>query len=218
MSEVTVLDDDVIDFYADVVAEVARCLARCQIAEAALKIAPIAGQFWMGRVTLAGIQGQGNAVKRARKNTSAVAAEVFARDGFRCTFCTRRAVPLCVLVAISDVFPDELPYYAHYARGTIHPVYMALACEADHTFAHSRGGGDGIDNLTTMHAYCNTRKGDSLIADLPDLPAADNAAAEGWDGLISLYPRIVAAGELRGRRHSGSGYHRQWMRRYGLTS
>lgn len=93
---------------------------------------------------------------------------------------------------------------------------MALACEADHTLAHSRGGGDGIDNLTTMHAYCNTRKGDSLIEEIPMI--GQTKRTDDWDGLISLYPGIVAAGDSHGNRHASARYHLDWINRYARVS
>ncbi|WP_420846197.1 HNH endonuclease [Microbacterium caowuchunii] len=44
-------------------------------------------------------------------------------------------------------------------------VFWALAPEADHIHPHAHGGENTLDNLTTLHAACNTRKADSLITD-----------------------------------------------------
>ncbi|WP_152642067.1 HNH endonuclease [Microbacterium azadirachtae] len=113
--------------------------------------------------------------------------------------------------------PEAFPYYAHYRRGTMHPAYWALAPEADHTLAHANGGSSGIENLTTMHAMCNTRKS-SLTADgLPAVrqPASGDAR---WDGLLSHYSDIVIAGNTHGRRHSSPGYHPKWLRHFGQVS
>lgn len=82
----------------------------------------------------------------------------------RLPYCGGRTIPRCILVAISDVLPDELPHQPHYRRGTVHTVSWALAPEADHVVAHSSGGSSEAGNLTTLHAMCNTRKS-SLAAD-----------------------------------------------------
>lgn len=174
---------------------------------------PIAGEVWMGRLSLhAGSSVPGTGVS-SRPVSDRTRAEVFLRDGFVCSYCGGRTIPRCILVAISDVFPDELPYHPHYRRGTVHPVYWALAPEADHVVAHSSGGSSEAGNLTTLHAMCNTRKS-SLAADsLPVITRRPHDVK--WDGLLSRYADIVAAGETVGRRHSAPDYHRAWLRRFG---
>ena len=123
-------------------------------------------------------------------------------------------MPRCVLVAISDVFPEEFPYDRHYGHGRVHPAYWLLVLEADHTLAFAKGGADDVTNLTAMHALCNTQKADALIDELslrdllPERP--------GWHGLLTAHPGIVQAGEEGGIRHASPLYHVDWMRRFGL--
>jgi len=184
------------------------------IEDARRLLAPIAGEVWMGRLTLHGATAAGSETRTSRRVSDRTRAEVFLRDGFLCTYCGGRTIPRCILVAISDVFPDEFPYYAHYRRGTVHPAYWALAPEADHVVAHASGGSDDASNLTTLHAMCNTRKS-SLAAN--GLPVIERVAdLDGWDGLLSRYADIVVAGDTHGRRHAAPGYHRAWLRRFGL--
>ena len=139
---------------------------------------------------------------------------MFLRDHLRCTYCGGRVIPRCVLVAISDVFPESFAYDPHYGRGRIHPAYWGVAPEADHVLAHSRGGASEIGNLTTLHTTCNARKSDSLIAELPMVVPATEVP--GWDGLLAEYAGSVAAGNHHGKRHSVLEYHRRWLAYFDL--
>jgi len=183
------------------------------IDDARALVEPIAGEVWMGSLALYGGTTAGRAVHSSRRVSDRTRAEVFRRDGFICTYCGGRAIPRCILVAISDVFPDEVPYYAHYRRGTVHPAYWALAPEADHVLAHAKGGSSDAANLTTLHAMCNTQKSslDSGALPVVERPVHDDR----WDGLLSRYADIVVAGETYGRRHAGPDYHPAWLRRFG---
>lgn len=194
--------------YADVLSNTARAVADEGLSEASAALQPIAGEIWMGRLTTASRAGEERAAAPPRLRNETLRAQVFVRDGFRCTSCGERAVPRSILVAIHDLFPDLVAYDVHYTRGKIHPMFWALAPEADHVLAHSRGGANVLDNLTTLHAACNTRKSDSLVSD--SLRAAHSSPNDGWDGLTSLYPALISAGAGEVR----PGYHRTWSRRY----
>ncbi|CAH0174620.1 hypothetical protein SRABI76_01369 [Microbacterium oxydans] len=137
--EIHALRDDAAAWYSSVLDEVTAVLPS-SIDRARQILEPIAGEVWMGSLTLHGVIAAGSDVRTARRVSDRTRAEVFLRDGFLCTYCGGRTIPRCILVAISDVFPDELPYYAHYRRGTVHPAYWALAPEADHILAHAGGG------------------------------------------------------------------------------
>lgn len=210
MRQVLALDQADVERYADVLAAVAGAVARSDAPAAADALGPIAGELWHGRLTMAGTAGPGGQALGSRAIPDRVRAEVFLRDRFRCVYCGGRAIPRCVLVALSDLFPDELAYHPNYARGRIHPVYWALAPEADHVLAHSRGGTNELDNLSTLHTACNARKSDSLSAHLA--PVTPPAASADWDGLLAAYPVIVAAGPA-----TRTAYHARWMRHFGLT-
>lgn len=86
-------------------------------------------------------------------------------------------------------------------------MFWALAPEADHVHPHAYGGENTLENLTTLHAACNTRKSDELVEDPPATTAAPPTDA--WDGLASFYPALIAAGAVEARRK----YHRAWARR-----
>ena len=208
MVEIVEFGDDDVERYADVLADTVAAVSRSGVVAGAAALQPIAREIWMGRLTTKKGLGAGEPATSNRLRNETLRAQVFVRDGFCCTYCGRRAVPRSILVAIHDLFPDDLPYDVHYRRGKIHPVFWALAPEADHVVAHSRGGANALENLTTLHAACNTRKSDSLSADMPHL--APTPTADGWDGLTSCYPALIAAGAGIAR----PAYHGTWSRRY----
>jgi len=209
------LGDHAVDEYTDVLAATAAALDAGELDAARALLDPIGGQLWNGKVSTAGPAGPGSTIKTPRRVPEPTRARVFMRDGFRCQYCGGRAIPRCVLVAMSDVFPDAFAYDPHYGRARIHPAFWVLAPEADHVLAHSRGGGPELENLTTLHAACNTRKSDALREELPSLELLD--AIDGWDGLVTAYPGIVLAGTSHGVRHSAADYHSRWMRYFGVT-
>lgn len=206
MVDIFSFDDSDIDRYATILSTTVAAVQAGSLNDAAGALEPIAGEIWMGRVAVLGAQRGGEVVLGARLKNETLRAQVFVRDRFRCTACGGRAVPRCILVAVHDLFPEWLLYDVHYKRGHIHPVFWALAPEADHVVAHSRGGLNTLENLTTLHAACNTRKSDGAIQ-RPPLPPRHG---DGWDGLVTSYPALIAAGAGDARPR----YHRDWSRRY----
>lgn len=216
VTEVVALSTAAVERYADVLSAVAAALVDDDVDLAQRCLMPIAGERWFGKVTLSGPQQPDGAFKRVtiRERDR---AQTLIRDGFRCVACRGRAVPRGVLVALSDVFPKELPYQPHYKRGEIHPVYWALAAEADHVVPSSSGGRSELGNLRTIHAFCNTQRGNALL-ETQELVAQPVAGNDDWDGLIGSYTRIVAvAATTRGFGYTGPSYHHVRMRAFGIT-
>lgn len=205
---------EAIDFYADVLESVARALASRDLDSAEMKLRPISGELWRGKVSTSRSSTIEPVDRVGRSVSEQTRANVFLRDSFYCSHCGGRGLSRCVMVAISDVFPEMFAYEAHYARERIHPAYWVLTLEADHTKPHARGGSGDEANLTAMHALCNTRKS---ATEANQWEAAEHAERRpSWDGLLSEYPGVVAIGETKGRRHSAPGYHRRWLKRFDL--
>ena len=212
MTVILTLDLVDVDRYADALSASARASANGDLDEARRSIEPIAFERWEGRLRHAAKteSASDGGERRARDVTDRVRALVFLRDKMTCTYCGGRCIPRNVLLAFSDLFPDALAYHPNYRRGSIHPMYWALAPEADHKFAHARGGTGDVGNLTTLHTMCNARKSDSLVAELPAVDRPEQVLK--WDGLLEAYPSIVALGRDHGRRHSAADYHERWRR------
>lgn len=208
MVDILTFDIADVERYADIITKAVTAVASSELTAAAAELQPIAGEIWMGRLTAAGRLGHDGSEAGNRVRNESLRAQVFIRDGFRCTYCGGRAVPRCILVAVHDLFPDAVAYDDHYTRGKVHPVFWALAPEADHVLAHSRGGLSVLANLTTLHAACNTRKSDSLTDDLPAVELT--RGSDDWDGLTTFYPALIGAGAGNTR----PAYHRDWSRRY----
>ena len=208
MVDILSFDADDIEHYADILTATAIAVANNGLEAGAAALDPIAGQIWMGRLTATSRPCAASDEPRPRVRDENLRARVFVRDRFRCTHCGGRAVPRSILVAIHDLFPSAIPYDAHYTRGLVHPVFWALAPEADHVYPHAYGGENALENLTTVHAACNTRKSDGLVENPPKTAATQPTDA--WYGLASFYPALIAAGAAEVRQR----YHREWSRRY----
>ncbi|GAA1692441.1 hypothetical protein GCM10009808_06950 [Microbacterium sediminicola] len=214
MTATLTLELEDVDRYADTLSTAARAIVSGDLEGARTSIEPIAFERWEGHLRSAAKASPATdpAERRPRDVTDPVRAQVFLRDEMTCTYCGGRCIPQSVLVAFSDLFPDELPYHRNYRRGAIHPMYWALAPEADHKFAHARGGTGEIANLTTLHTMCNVRKSDALATELPAVDRPEHVI--GWHGLLEAYPSIIAMGDAHGKRHSAEGYHERWMRHF----
>lgn len=208
-------EDGDVDLYADVLASVAEALAVQDVISAKKRLREISGRLWNGTVRATRTTASEFSSKKSRAVRDEMRAQVFLRDGFRCSYCGSRGLPRCVMVGISDVFPEKFAYHANYARGRIHPAYWVLALEADHTVPHARGGVGDEDNLTAMHALCNTKKS---AADLYEVGTVQRLEErQSWRGLLLEYPGVVVSGNSHGKRHSAPGYHRRWIQCFGMT-
>lgn len=214
MTAILTLDLDDVDRYADALSAAVGAIVSGDLEGARSGIEPIAFERWEGQLRYAAKAGPAteSAERRPRDVTDPMRAQVFLRDEMACTYCGGRCVPRNVLVAFSDLFPDELPYHPNYRRGAVHPMYWALAPEADHRFAHARGGTGDIANLSTLHTMCNARKSDALVTELPTIDRPEHVI--GWDGLLAAYLSIIAMGDSHGRRHSAASYHERWLRHF----
>lgn len=172
----------------------------------------IARMTWATRIPLAPVisptPNSGAMVSAKRSFNARRSAEVFVRDRFVCRYCGGRVVPRRLLVALSAIFPTELPYYAHYRLGTVHPVYWLLAAEADHLIPGSRGGDwTALANLVTACARCNTAKANSVMEEIGwNLQPVPERR---WNGLVNHYEVIW---ELAGR--PSPSYHSAFIRAF----
>lgn len=214
MAFVNLLPDGAVDLYAAALASVADALAVQDVSSARKGLQSISGELWQGTVSATRTAASQLPGTRPRAVSDETRARVFARDRFRCSACGGRGIPRCVMVGISDVFPDMFAYDAHYGYGRIHPAYWVLTLEADHTIPHAKGGSGTEENLTAMHALCNTRKSASGPHEVSTVEQLGEQPD--WDGLISAYPGVVLTGNSQGKRHSAPCYHSRWLRRFGL--
>jgi hypothetical protein len=66
--------------------------------------------------------------------------QVFRHDSFTCRYCSRETIFVPVLRALSEAFPEALPYQSHWKLSLCHPIYWRLSASIDHVDAVKRGG------------------------------------------------------------------------------
>ena len=172
----------------------ARAVAQGDLEGGRAALRPISAEVWLDAIPMAPRTARSDSPdllpNRPRSFSARLVAGAMRRDNFHCRYCGQRVVPRRVLVALSTLYPLELPYYAHYKRGTVHPIYWLVAAEADHLDPGSRGGSwSGLDNVITACAYCNTRKSRHRIEEIGwTLEGAAKHAD--WAGLTEFYDRL----------------------------
>jgi 5-methylcytosine-specific restriction endonuclease McrA len=128
-------------------------------------------------------------------------AATFLRDGFRCRYCAGEIIPKPIALLMHSLYSAELPFHPNYKAGYIHPLFWTRVAEADHLVAGSSGGAwtDPANHVTAC-VLCNTKK---RALSLQDLGWTLRTPAPGWDGLVSLYPRLwKRAGQPRPEFHA----------------
>lgn len=208
MTNVTEFSPTDIETYSSALLRAAEWVSAGDLAAAQSSLNPIAGAIWQGKLSSRKAASAEASEMRSRTSQNAVRAQVFVRDRNLCTACGGKTIPRNILVAMHDLFPEEIPYHPNYKRSFTHPAFWFLAPEADHVMPHSQGGAFTLENLTTLHAACNTQKSDSIAAN------TTMGATSEWDGLLSHYPALVAASPNSLR----ANYHRTWMRHFGLPA
>jgi 5-methylcytosine-specific restriction endonuclease McrA len=131
----------------------------------------------------------------------ALQVEVFRRDGWLCRWCLRPVVFPPALKLLEQWVRDQgvdgaLAYFHPNWRRDQAPLLDELGASVDHVEAHALGGSSEIDNLATICAKCNGRKG-KLTADehLKRHPVKKVKGKYGepthWDGFASLFVLLV---------------------------
>lgn len=120
-----------------------------------------------------------------RMPNAAEKRELHERDGFHCRFC---GVPV-MRVEIRKLFQEAYPDAAYWGGKNIeqHPAFQALWLQYDHVLPHSRGGGNGNDNVVITCAPCNFGRMDNLCEEVGiQNPFDHQPVSSDWDGLERL--------------------------------
>jgi len=115
---------------------------------------------------------------------------VFASDGFRCRYCSRRLVSRRVLTRFKASLNS--PRFTKRPRDSdSHGVYLIHEPCADHVEPWSLGGRTTPANLVTSCNPCNYGKDLFTVEQLGlDNPRFRAPKRDGWDGLISYLEEI----------------------------
>lgn len=115
---------------------------------------------------------------------AAAIRDVFVRDGYVCQYCSRRAIELDALKALSTLFPVSLPTHPNWKKSECHPIYWTHVASLEHLVPVTHGGTDDGDNLICACYECNDARSNALLADLGWEPRV--RPHDGWDGLLAL--------------------------------
>jgi hypothetical protein len=133
----------------------------------------------------------------SRMPSSEATRALFARDGWRCRFCSCHVVPPKIRTAMRAVLPGAIPWSE--TEG-FHGAFFAMSASVDHVVPHSAGGTNDEENLVTACWSCQFGRGAYLLEEvgLRD-PRGRPPIKDGWDGLGRLLPQaappgVVAAG------------------------
>ena len=123
----------------------------------------------------------------SRKNPGvAQLREVFARDAWRCRYCSIRVMDVGAFRKLKGQNLEAL-YWGNEAANQ-HPGANLIRGVFDHVVPHSAGGRTADENLVTACWPCNAAKWDALLEEayLADPTMRPPADRDDWDGLTRL--------------------------------
>jgi 5-methylcytosine-specific restriction endonuclease McrA len=128
--------------------------------------------------------------------------QVFKRDRWLCRWCLRPVIFPPAMKFLEQFLRSRgiaapLAYYQTNWRRDAAPLLDELGASVDHVEAHSRGGSSQIDNLATICAKCNARKGALPVSEhLKRNPSKKVKGMYGepvhWDGLSTLFLALAS--------------------------
>ena len=108
------------------------------------------------------------------------------RDGYHCRFCGIPLIRLEVRNALRKVYGEALPWPTR-GKGCDkykHAAFQCMWLQYDHITPHSRGGGNGLDNLVVTCAPCNFGRSSWVLEELGlQHPLSHGPVRSSWDGL-----------------------------------
>jgi len=132
-----------------------------------------------------------------------VQVQVFEKDRWLCRWCLRPVVfppAMRLLQHFVSAAGHKRPLAFHHPnwRRDLSPLLDELGASVDHVHPHARGGTNDPENLATICAKCNVRKG-SLPADehlrrYKRVPVkGKHGEPQRWDGLASVFVTLLDA-------------------------
>ena len=120
--------------------------------------------------------------------------EMFKRDGYRCRYCGVRLFPKRRLGCISTgcrhrLIPDEKR-----KQRSSYGAAVVFVATHDHVVPCNRGGLNSLANLVTSCWSCQFGKYNWTLEQLglEDPRIRPPRTSDGWDGLVSLIPKLRA--------------------------
>lgn len=128
--------------------------------------------------------------------------QVFQRDRWLCRWCWRPVIFAPAMKCLEQWLrargtAGPLEYFHVNWRRDAAPLLDELGACIDHVEAHSKGGSSQIENLATICARCNARKGartadDHLKRYPPKKVKSKHGEPAHWDGLSTLFVALAS--------------------------
>ena len=114
----------------------------------------------------------------------------FMRDGFVDRYTGKRLLNPGILKILSNYFPEEFPYHAHWKMNETHIAYWELIPTIDHIYPIAKGGRDCEENWVTTSMKNNSIKSNYTIDEILWTLYPKGNITE-WDGLTQIFLDLV---------------------------
>lgn len=128
--------------------------------------------------------------KETRRYSEIQQMEQFFKDGFIDRYFGTRLVNPGMLRVLSEMFPEEFPYQAHWRTQECHIAYWDYQPTLDHIVPIAQGGKNEPSNWITTSMKGNLAKNNFTLAQL-HWQLYPKGNLDDWDGLSRIFIEIV---------------------------
>ncbi len=116
--------------------------------------------------------------------------EQFVRDGFIDRYSGKKLLNPGLLLAISEILPEDFPYHPHWSYEKCHHAYWEYYPTIDHLTPIALGGADVVENWVTTSMIHNSAKSSFTLEQLGWQLFPEGNILE-WDGLSGEFILLV---------------------------
>ena len=117
--------------------------------------------------------------------------KVFCRDYWHCRYCSDSVFFSPILKILESISPGHGYYHPNGKSDGMIPLFANKFASVDHIIPVTRGGENSIENYVTSCWECNLMYGNKTHKKGKPLPNPINSSGTKWDGLSSLYPKLL---------------------------
>ncbi len=117
--------------------------------------------------------------------------QVFCRDKWHCRYCNDAVFFSPILKVLESISPGHGYYHPNGKSDEMLTLFANKFASIDHIIPVTRGGENSIENYVTSCWKCNLMYGNKTHKKGKPLPNPINSSGTKWDGLSSLYPKLL---------------------------
>ena len=117
--------------------------------------------------------------------------QVFCRDKWHCRYCNDAVFFSPILKVLESISPGHGYYHPNGKSDEMLTLFANKFASIDHIIPVTRGGENSIENYVTSCWECNLMYGNKTHKKGKPLPNPINSSGTKWDGLSSLYPKLL---------------------------